>query len=56
MFDEELLEFAKKENFFDIESFDEVLKVIEWDKGTHHDSDDIYPGGCIPFDYTTLVK
>ena len=56
LFDEELLEFAKKENFFDIESFDEVLKVIEWDKGTHHDSDDIYPGGCIPFDYTTLVK
>ena len=52
LFNDELLNVAKKENYFNIESFDEVLKVIEWDK--EHDpqgSNDYYP-----FDYTTLVK
>ncbi len=56
LLDDELLEFAKKENYFNIESFDEVLKVIEWDKESHYDPNETYPGGCIPFDYTTLLK
>ena len=50
LFNDELLDVAKKENYFNIKSFDEVLKVIEWDK--EHDpqgSNDYYP-----FDYTTL--
>ena len=56
LFDKELLELAKKEHYFNIDSFDEVLKVIEWDKGDHHNSENTYPGGCIPFDYSTLVQ
>lgn len=56
LFDKELLELAKKEHYFNIDSFDEVLKVIEWDKGDHHNFENTYPGGCIPFDYSTLVQ
>lgn len=56
LLDDELLAFAKKENYFGIESFDEVLKVIEWDKESHYDPNETYPGGCIPFDYTTLLE
>lgn len=49
---EEILELAKKENYFNISDFDDVLKVIEWDK--EHDpqgSNDHHP-----FDYTTLLE
>lgn len=56
LLDDELLEFAKKENYFNIESFDEVLKVIEWDKESHYDPNETYPDGCVPFDYTTLLE
>lgn len=52
LLNDKILAFAKKENYFNIESFDEVLKVIEWDK--KHDpqgSNDYHP-----FDYTTLLK
>lgn len=55
LLDDELLQLAKKENYFNIESFDEVLRVIKWDNESHDDSDSDYPAGCLPFDYTTLL-
>lgn len=52
LLNDDILELAKKENYFDISDFDEVLKVIEWDK--EHDpqgSNDYHP-----FDYTELIE
>lgn len=51
LFNDELLDVAKKENYFNIKSFDEVLKVIEWDKEHDPQGSNDYS----PFDYTTLV-
>jgi hypothetical protein len=49
---DEVLEVAKKNNYYGIPNFDEVLKVIAWDR--EHD-----PQGSkfndSPFDYATLV-
>lgn len=55
LLDDELLQLAKKENYFNIESFDEVLRVLKWDNVSHDDPDSDYPAGCLPFDYTTLL-
>ena len=50
---DEVLEVAKKNNYYGIPNFDEVLKVIAWDR--EHD-----PQGSkfndSPFDYATLVQ
>lgn len=50
LLNDKVMEFAKEENYFGIEGFDEVLKVVEWDR--EHD-----PRGSNeyePFDYRTL--
>ena len=46
-----LLTIAKKENYYNIPNFDEVLEVYNWD--ANHSYKD---KSGIPFDYTTLLK
>jgi hypothetical protein len=53
MLSDTLLEIAKKNNYYDIPNFDEVLKVIEWDN--EHDVEGEHPDK-VPFDYTTLLS
>lgn len=52
MLSDTLLKEAERNNYYNIPNFDEVLKVIEWDK--EHDIEGKYPDK-VPFDYTTLL-
>lgn len=50
MLNDKVMEFAKEENYFGIEGFDEVLKVVEWDRVHDPRGSNEYE----PFDYRTL--
>lgn len=50
LLNDKVMEFAKEENYFGIEGFDEVLKVVEWDRVHDPRGSNEYE----PFDYRTL--